>query len=197
VKGRRRAGVKRRSKRSTPTCVGPAGTLHLKIEDIVAEGDKVVDGCPSRARDRHLNRRPDRPVTGPPWPLVFPVLPFPSDPFRPPKYQEQRPSPRERPGNTKTDYLPARRPTPAQRWGFQRVLSGRGWGLSARDWRWVRQTSFSFLHYCGRLARRVGFCSCTVDSASRHSRSRMSHGTFASASKRSGRPMPGRRNPGR
>jgi SnoaL-like polyketide cyclase len=29
---------------------GTFGDLHLKIEDIVAEGDKVVDGCPSRAR---------------------------------------------------------------------------------------------------------------------------------------------------
>ena len=33
-----------------------------------------------------------RSSTGPPWSLVFPVLPFPSGPFRPSKYLEQRPS---------------------------------------------------------------------------------------------------------
>jgi hypothetical protein len=46
---------------------------------------------------------------------------------------------------------------------------------------WVSRTNCSFLHYCGRLARRVGFCSCTVDSASQASRSHMSQGTLASA----------------
>ena len=35
-------------------------------------------------------------------PLVFPVLPFPSFPFRPSKYLGVSPSSRESPGNTKT-----------------------------------------------------------------------------------------------
>jgi hypothetical protein len=51
----------------------------------------------------------------------------------------------------------------------------------------VSRTNCSFLHYCGRLARIVGFCSCTVDSASQASRSHMSQCTLASASMRSGR----------
>src|ERR1035437_3933171 len=54
---------------------------------------------------------------------------------------------------------------------------------------WVPRINCSSRHYYGRLARRVGFCSCTVDSASQASRSRVRHGTFASASKRSGRHM--------
>ena len=60
----------------------------------------------------------------------------------------------------------------------------------------VSQTDCSFLHYCDRLARGAGFWPCTVDSARPASRSHMSQGTLASASKRSGRHMPGRRNPG-
>src|ERR1017187_8006885 len=51
----------------------------------------------------------------------------------------------------------------------------------------VSQTDCSFLHYCDRLARGAGFWPCTVDSARPASRSHMSQGTLASASKRSGR----------
>src|ERR1035437_3320001 len=52
---------------------------------------------------------------------------------------------------------------------------------------WVSRTNCSFLHYCGRIARRMGFCTCTVDSAKPASRSHMSQGTFASAAMRSER----------
>ena len=48
--------------------------------------------------------------------------------FRPSKYLEPGPSPRERPGNTKTDYLPARGRAPGEGWGFLKVLAGREWG---------------------------------------------------------------------
>src|ERR1035437_3346270 len=116
-----------------------------------------------------------------------------SDPFRPSTYLEPCPGPRERPGNTKAGHLLARG-----------TRSGEGWVTGNPFWEgvgivavWVPRINCSSLHYCGRLARRVGLCSCTVDSARPASRSHMSQGTFASASKRSGRPMPGRRNPGR
>jgi hypothetical protein len=46
-----------------------------------------------------------RSSTGPPCPLVLPVLLFVSSRFRPPTYPGIRPSPRERPGNARTGYL--------------------------------------------------------------------------------------------
>jgi hypothetical protein len=55
------------------------------------------DGHPGHPRDR---RSPGRR-----GPLVFPILLSPSDLFQPLAYLEPCPSPRERPGNTKTDYL--------------------------------------------------------------------------------------------
>ena len=67
-----------------------------------------------RARDRLLGRPRWSAVTGPPWPLVFPVLPFPSDPFRPSTYLGPGPSARERPRNTKTGRRPERRPLPGE-----------------------------------------------------------------------------------
>src|ERR1035437_3767190 len=71
-----------------------------------------------RARDRLLGRPRWSAVTGPPWPLVFPVLPFPSDPFRPSTYLGPGPSARERPRNTKTGRLLARGCAPG-RMGFR------------------------------------------------------------------------------
>src|ERR1035437_460901 len=50
--------------------------------------------------------------------LVFPVLPFPSDPFRPSTYLGPGPSARERPRNTKTGRLLARGRAPG-RMGFR------------------------------------------------------------------------------
>src|ERR1035437_3665078 len=61
--------------------------------------------------------------------------------------------------------------------------SGQGVGIIAA---WVSRTNCSVLHYCVRLARRVGLCSCMVDSANQASRSHMSQCTLASASMRSG-----------
>jgi hypothetical protein len=49
--------------------------------------------------------------------------------FRPPKYLEPCPSPRERHGNTKTAQLLGHGPV-SGRVGFLGLLSGRGWGLS-------------------------------------------------------------------
>jgi hypothetical protein len=52
--------------------------------------------------------------------------------FRPPKYLEPCPSPREDPGNTKTGHLLAWGRPPAEGGEFLGLLFGRRWGLSVR-----------------------------------------------------------------
>ena len=67
-------------------------------------------------------------------PLVLPVLLLPSNLFRPSTYLEPCPSPRERPGNTKTGRLLGHSDRFQKGWGFRGHWSGRGWGLSARGY---------------------------------------------------------------
>jgi hypothetical protein len=67
-------------------------------------------------------------------PLVLPVLLLPSNLFRPSTYLEPCPSPRERPGNTKTGRLLGHSDRFQGGWGFRGHWSGRGWGLSARGY---------------------------------------------------------------
>jgi hypothetical protein len=64
-----------------------------------------------------------------------PVLPSPPDLFRPPKYLELCPSPREDPGNTKTGHPLSHSARFREGWEFQRVLSGSGWVPAGRRMR--------------------------------------------------------------
>ena len=70
-------------------------------------------------------RSPDRR-----WLLLFPVLLFVSSRFRPPKYLGIHPSPRERPGNTKTGRLLGHGDVFRGGMGLLGIRSGWGWGLS-------------------------------------------------------------------
>src|ERR1017187_7324484 len=65
---------------------------------------------PGLSEFRPLSQRPPRRLRRTPRvaPWCSRYFSSPPDPFRPPKYREPRPSPRERHGNTKTDYLLAR-----------------------------------------------------------------------------------------
>ncbi len=76
------------------------------------------------------------------------------------------------------DGPPSRAATASRRVGIPTSPVWQGVGIIAA---WFAPNC-SLLHYCGRLARRVGFCTCTVDSARPASRSHMNRGTFASAS---------------
>jgi hypothetical protein len=105
VKGLRRAGIKRRSKRSKPTCVGPSGTYTSRSKILSRKETRWLTVVHRGHAHRHLGRPPDRRSLGPPWPLVFPVLLFASGFFRPSTYLEPCLSRRERPGNTKMSRL--------------------------------------------------------------------------------------------
>ena len=82
------------------------------------------------AGEGRLGRPPWSSATGPhvaPWCSRY----FSSRPdlFRPPTYLGMRPSPRERPGNTRTSRLLGRSHPPDRGWVVPRVSSERGWGL--------------------------------------------------------------------